>query len=191
MPFCHCLSHFSSWKPEFSWAVFCHAALICPQFVHHLLFILSLFYYFPPDALNSVLRGFNECIPHKIFLFYHCYLFQFASHYQLKGVASHGFILITPSVNAFFFLFPKNKQTHLKSLLGPDFLHLLLSIALTVKCASLPVASAHKNIPAIRISPGCGIEQNRGKSNKKTKNKFKMGFSCRLCSPAARRGERE
>lgn len=128
---------------------------------------------------------------HKIFLFYHCYLFQFASHYQLKGVASHGFILITPSVNAFFFLFPKNKQTHLKSLLGPDFLHLLLSIALTVKCTSLPVASAHKNIPAIRISPGCGIEQKRGKSNKKNPNKFKMGFSCRLCSPAARRGERE
>lgn len=109
MPFCHCLSHFSSWKPEFSWAVFCHAALICPQFVHHLLFILSLFYYFPPDALNSVLRGFNECIPHKIFLFYHCYLFQFASHYQLKGVASHGFILITPSVNASFFSFSKKQ----------------------------------------------------------------------------------
>lgn len=87
----------------------------------------------------------------------------------------------------FFFLFPKNKQTHLKSLLGPDFLHLLLSIALTVKCASLPVASAHKNIPAIRISPGCGIEQNRGKSDKKQKNKFKMGFSCRLCSKTGRK----
>lgn len=127
---------------------------------------------------------------HKIFLFYHCYLFQFASHYQLKGVASHGFILITPSVNAFFFLFPKNKQTHLKSLLGPDFLHLLLSIALTVKCTSLPVASAHKNIPAIRISPGCGIEQKRGKSNKKNPKQIQNGIQLPSVQPGSKTGRK-